>query len=201
MTIWFTSDEHYGHKNILNFCGRPFTDLDEMREGLIKRHNEAVDPGDLVYHLGDMFWRTMNATEMGDILLRLNGNHYYIRGNHEEAIDRNPGIASFFVWVKERERIKPEGGPKRGIVLDHYAGRVWNGSDKGSWQLYGHSHGQLPDATHLLSMDVGVDANEYYPVPLEMVAATMRDKADSLRRMTDEYRSWYNDEDSKPSGG
>ena len=50
--IWFTSDEHYGHQNIIQFCKRPFLNLEHMTERLISHHNEVVKPGDEVFHLG-----------------------------------------------------------------------------------------------------------------------------------------------------
>lgn len=55
--VFFTSDEHHGHKNIIQFCARPFASTEEMTEVLVERHNKLVRPGDVVYHEGDMFWR------------------------------------------------------------------------------------------------------------------------------------------------
>ena len=181
-TRWFTSDEHYGHHRVIEFCNRPFKDIDEMREEIIRRHNEVVSNGDLVFHLGDMFWRTVPVSEAIDIVRRLKGNHYYIFGNHEELMERSPELRAKFVWTKERVNLhRPNGYPN--IVLDHYAGRVWNGSHRGTWQLYGHSHNSLscsvaggtPDES-ALSFDVGVDCWDYYPVSIEQVAEKMRSK-------------------------
>ena len=186
MATFFTSDEHYGHRNIIKFCKRPFTDLDDMHEGLIARHNEVVRPGDQVFHLGDMFWRTYRWKDVRDVLERLNGEHYYVRGNHEEVVDINEKeLERFFKWIKDRAYIEPTGGPKYGIVLDHFAGRVWHHSDKGSWQLYGHSHGELPEDHNLLSMDVGVDANNWYPVSLDTVRERMEKKMKWMLRRID----------------
>ena len=52
MTLWFTSDEHYGHSKVIEYCARPFDDLDDMHAQLISRHNAVVQAGDTVYHLG-----------------------------------------------------------------------------------------------------------------------------------------------------
>ena len=51
--VYFTGDEHYGHRNVIKYCNRPFQDVDEMDREIIKRHNEVVGDDDTVYHLGD----------------------------------------------------------------------------------------------------------------------------------------------------
>lgn len=51
--IWFTSDTHFGHKNILRFCKRPWNTVEEMDEGLIQNWNKVVGKDDIVFHLGD----------------------------------------------------------------------------------------------------------------------------------------------------
>lgn len=69
--------------------------------------------------------------------------------------------------------IKIQGLPN--IVLDHYSGRVWNGSHRGSYQLYGHTHNVLPEGDYL-SMDVGVDARNFSPINLNEVVEHMKAK-------------------------
>lgn len=52
--IFFTSDQHYGHKNVITYCNRPFTSVEEMNDKLVEFHNQTVTKkDDLVYHLGD----------------------------------------------------------------------------------------------------------------------------------------------------
>ena len=177
---WFTSDEHLGHQNIIKFCDRPFASLDEMTEKLVQNHNEVVGEHDNVYHVGDMFWRTFGLENAINLVRkRLNGNHFYVLGNHEELmLGTHPQcqiLRESFVWVAERELIKPRKGVK--IVLDHYAGRVWQGSGGGSIQLYGHSHGEIEQTPYGKSMDVGVDANGYYPVSLDTVLEIMEKRS------------------------
>jgi len=192
--VFFTADEHYGHENARTGWGdpakaRPFVSLENMREELIARHNAVVGKGDEVWHLGDMFWRTLSGLDAAEIVLRLNGKHCYVLGNHEERM-RNVNKYSYpyrcFQEVNERWQMhlpssllthsasEPASKPAhRLIILDHYAGRVWAGSHRGSWQLHGHSHGMLCDIG-LLQMDVGVDCNNFAPVSLEQVSAFMR---------------------------
>ncbi len=175
---WFTSDEHHGHRNVMtgwegqqgSSTPRPWSTLEDMTEGLIDRHNAVVKRGDLVFHLGDTFWRTFGVENSINTMKRLNGQHFYILGNHEEVFEKDAlgTLRSQFVWVKERATIHPR-KDMPSIVLDHFAGRVWNKSHSGSYQLYGHSHGALEGQGR--QMDVGVDANNFYPVSLDEVIA------------------------------
>ena len=101
MSVYFTSDHHFGHRNVIEFCGRPFVNCEDMQESLIERHNEVVKPGDLVYILGDMFWRSTSKEEATDILNRMNGQKYYVWGNHEETmrdLQNDPQTRQQFVW-------------------------------------------------------------------------------------------------------
>jgi calcineurin-like phosphoesterase family protein len=173
--IWFTSDHHFGHKNIITFSQRPFQSVAEMNKALIHNWNSVVGEGDLVYHLGDMFWTS--AEEAQEIRNRLKGRIRLIRGNHDSLAD---SMKSSFEWIKDLEEIKVEdadalAGQQR-IVLCHCAMRVWNKPHHDAWHLYGHSHGSLADDPHSLSFDVGVDCHRYTPISYAQVKAIMQAK-------------------------
>ena len=61
-------------------------------------------------------------------------------------------------------------------ILLHYAMKIWRSSFRGTWHLYGHSHGSLPDDPNSLSFDVGVDCHDYYPISYKEVKAIMAKK-------------------------
>lgn len=175
-SIWFTADEHHGHASARTGWGkphmvRPWDNVDDMTRGLIERHNARVRPNDIVRHIGDMFWRTLAPYKALEIMRALNGTHYYTRGNHEELLE-DQNLRDCFVDIEERSFLYNLPGCPM-IVLDHYAGRTWRNSGHGSWQLYGHSHGMLSELQELRAFDVGVDANNYYPVSLDEVKARM----------------------------
>jgi calcineurin-like phosphoesterase family protein len=170
---FFTSDEHLGHGNIIKFCQRPYVDPEVMTEMLLANHNLVVQPGDSVYHLGDIFWKTLSITDAMSYLSRLNGHHYYVRGNHEVLFERFAELRSMFRWTKDIAEIKVDNYPK--IILCHYAMKEWHSKDHGSWHLFGHSHGQLPEEASL-SFDVGVDAWAYFPVSIKQVAKKMQER-------------------------
>ena len=173
--IWFTSDHHFGHKNIISYSKRPFASVEQMDETMISRWNEKVAPQDEVYHLGDV--GLCSPAKLQQILERLNGKIYLITGNHETSA---LVCSDKFEWVKDyHELLVPDSeahGNQRLIVLLHYAMRVWNVSHHGSWHLYGHSHGSLPDDKTSLSFDVGVDSHNFYPISYEEVKKIMAKK-------------------------
>jgi calcineurin-like phosphoesterase family protein len=65
MTIWFTSDSHFGHDAIRRLADRPFASLDEMDTALVDRWNGVVRPGDTVWHLGDFAHRSAKGIARG----------------------------------------------------------------------------------------------------------------------------------------
>lgn len=81
MKVFFTSDTHFNHANILNYCSRPWSSVDEMNECLIQNWNTVVNPDDIVYHLGDFAMGDRN--KIPSILSRLNGRIILVRGNHD----------------------------------------------------------------------------------------------------------------------
>lgn len=176
--LFFTSDEHLGHRNIIEFCKRPFSSVEEMTEILRERHNKKVPRGARVIHLGDMFWRNFGIEAARKYIDSLNGEHYYITGNHEELMDSNVDLRSRFRVVEQMYEVKYHTLPK--IILCHYPLRSWNGSHRGSWHLYGHEHGQLRE-NDSLSFDVGVDCWNFEPVSIEEVAAKMLPKMEAMR--------------------
>lgn len=175
---YFISDEHYGHENIIKYCNRPHTDARDGIEKLIAAHNAKVHKGAITYHLGDLFWHTLTEGQCIDILNRLNGQHAFIWGNHDERIEDSPALQSKFVFVRHVAQIDTKvDGVKQKIWLSHYAHRVWPSSHKGSWHLYGHTHGKLDEGDNF-SFDVGVDAlhrcGDMSPLSLEEVTARMK---------------------------
>jgi calcineurin-like phosphoesterase family protein len=160
---FFTADQHYGHANIIRFCGRPFASVEEMDRELIRRHNEVVGPEDIVVHAGDFAYRSSRAPQ--SYLQELNGQHILVRGSHDS-------------WLDDRSReileLQIEG---QFVVVCHYAMRRWPRSHYGSWQLHGHSHGTLDPIGK--QWDIGVDNNEFYPVSFTRVQEIMSERADN----------------------
>lgn len=173
MTIYFTADTHFGHDNIRRHCGRPFKTVAKMDATLIANWNARVRAGDTVYHLGDFAFKSSKGVE--DYRRRLNGRIHLIRGNHDS---KEPGrLEAIFDSVHPLLCITIEG---QTIVLCHYAMRVWEKKHHGSWHLYGHTHGRLKDDSLSLSLDVGVDCNNYLPISFPEVRQRMVEKQELI---------------------
>lgn len=164
MRIYFTADWHNLHYNILRYCGRPFKNEYEQQQCLLNNHNSIVKPGDTVYYLGDIA-----MTEAGAIaaLNKMNGRKIFILGNHDFRFRKI--IKQYCDEVYNLHDIRI--GQQK-ITLCHYAMRVWNCSHHGAWQLYAHSHGELPPIG--LQYDVGVDNNNFKPVSFEEINEIMK---------------------------
>lgn len=172
--IFITSDEHYGHENIIQYCGRPFISTEESREVMIERHNKKVPnkKSYLTIHAGDIFWQTMTESEAISILDRLNGRHAFLYGNHDELMERSVALRDRFEWVRGRNKENTSHTvkfDKKSIVISHFAQRVWQNSHRGAIHVFGHSHNELPPLGK--SFDIGVDGNNFTPWSLEEIIA------------------------------
>lgn len=176
--IFFTSDLHLGHANILRYDNRPFSCIQEHDEMLISRWNEAVGQKDEVRLLGDVSWHGPKKTAA--LLARLNGRIHLVLGNHDKVLTR-PEVRERFESISMLDGITVRvDNKKQYIVLCHYAMRVWNRSHHGSWHLYGHSHCGLEP--HGMSFDVGICCHDYRPLSLDEVARKMKRRASEIER-------------------
>ena len=129
----YISDWHYGHANCIHFDNRPFKNVLEHDAELIARWNAAVNPGDTVYILGDMFW--CNMTNAIEVLKQLNGNKILIKGNHDRCHDAR--FNQCFAKVTEYLEVDDDGDK---IVLSHYPIPCYKNHFYGWLHFYGHVH-------------------------------------------------------------
>ena len=177
---FFTSDTHFGHKNIIKYCNRPFESVHDMDKQLIANWNSVVGKNDTVFHLGDFAFYPQDIT-LG-ILSRLNGYINIVPGNHDKNLVKALNSPENYLglrvnlldsihlqtFVVEDEKIP--------FVLCHYAMKAWDKAHYGAVHLYGHSHGTLADDPHSRSMDVGVDTNKYSPYSIDDILLHMYKK-------------------------
>lgn len=155
-----TSDTHFGHAKIIDYCKRPFASAEVMDRELVDRWNAKVPKGATVYHLGDFcFYKDPAQAEA--VLRSLNGNIHLVVGNHDHWWDKQgqprakwQGVIGCFVHISHGILEVQLG--KKLVILCHYPIESWNGKFHNSWHFHGHSHG---GATAMEGrLDVGVDA-------------------------------------------
>ena len=164
MSIFFTADWHLGHRNIIKYCNRPFSTVEEMDDVIIKNCNRFVRENDTLYMLGD-FTLTRNIKRFQEYLERIDcENIEFIVGSHDDK----SLVADCFGKTPRMLEIKHRG---QKITLCHYAMRRWHCSHYGAWHLYGHSHCNLEPFG--LSFDVGVDGWDFKPASFDEIKIIM----------------------------
>jgi len=165
-SIWFSSDWHFCHDNILKYCSNTrghYSNIEEMNEDIIKNINAKVSKGDILYFLGD-FGFCKNIDDAVKIIERINCDIFFIKGNHDrkvliKKIKALPNI----VGVEDLHSIKIDDPDaihgKQMIVMCHYPLEVWDRSHYGALMIHGHSHGTLPVNLERMRLDVGIDCN------------------------------------------
>lgn len=158
--IYFISDTHFSHKNIIKYSNRPFDSTKEMNECLIQNWNRTVqNTNDTVYFLGDFIFAQKNQPEKAmDIIKLLNGQIKFTHGNHD-YIHYNALPYMYNVDFEVVPDLHTIHAYNTSYTLCHYPMRAWNKSHYGTIHLFGHVHGHIKDfENNLNSFDVGVDA-------------------------------------------
>jgi calcineurin-like phosphoesterase family protein len=169
--FYVTSDLHFFHSNIIEYCNRPWKNADEMNEGIIRNWNSHVPHDAKVFILGDI---AMGGRSKGPILAkilsRLSGDKYLVPGNHDTYVLNSPECLEHITVLPPLFEVKisdPKAAKGRQrIVMCHYAMKVWNKSHHGTWHLYGHSHHTMPPDYNVKAFDVGIDGKGYDYRPL-----------------------------------
>lgn len=185
--IYFTSDQHFYHSNIINYSNRPFSSVEEMNEKLIANYNSLVSPDDVVYHLGD-FSLALRPVEI--YVARLNGTKHLILGNHDWAhpahkksksgIERwtqkyiecgftTVSLGGVYEFKELSAPVHLSHMPYKNLEPGEHGDKYaqWRPEDKGLWLLHGHVHTQWKTKGNMIN--VGVDPWDYKPVSIEMI--------------------------------
>jgi calcineurin-like phosphoesterase family protein len=152
--IWFTSDQHFGHENILKLCNRPFLTIAEMDNALIAIWNNVVSKNDTIYILGDFSWR--NGQKYA---IKLNGNKIFLMGDHDKQItgERLSILKINNIW----------------FTLCHWPLHSWNKQYYGSIHLHGHIHNN-PIEPKPNRINVGVDVWDFAPVSIDTILDSLK---------------------------
>ena len=176
--IYYTSDLHLGHANVIRHCDRPFADANEMDAALINNWNAKVHRNDTVYIVGDFLFRAKRLAE--EYLSVLKGKKHLIIGNHDKYWMKKVDLSVWFESVSPMLFVQDSGHT---ATLCHYPMMSWPGMSKGGFMVYGHIHNNTnADYWPLIAarsqmLNAGVDINGFAPVTLdEMIEYNRRFK-------------------------
>jgi len=172
--IYFWSDLHFFHGNIIKYCKRPFwyddagsdpkPDIEAMNDKLIQSWNEHVRPNDTMYYLGD-FSFSHDYEKVRAVFDQLNGDKILIKGNHDYKEILNLGWTSIHDYLEIKHS-------KKQFMLFHYPIASWKNKSHGSIHLYGHVHGNSPPMSGRC-LDVGYDNGYDRPLSVDEVIEHM----------------------------
>lgn len=155
--IWVISDTHFGHRNTIEYCDRPFKNTNEMDIQMLGRWNEVVKPEDKVYHLGDVYiGGGRNYIEA--ILKRLNGHKRLILGNHDSGKDQI--LQKYFEKIDVWRHFK-----EFGLLLTHVPVHESTLNSKTPMNIHGHIHQNKSPTEH--HRCVCVEHINYRPINIE----------------------------------
>jgi len=172
MTIFWTSDTHFAHKNLVEkFKGRPqFKTIKAHDKYLKEMWNDTVKVKDHVYHLGDFGW-TKNKQETLTLIRSLHGYIHLIKGNHDKHIPIN--IPKKFEYLGEYHELKID---KQKYILCHYPFQSWNASSHGNTiHLHGHAHVELVNHIHN-RLNVCIELHNYNLLTMDDITSLLNKK-------------------------
>jgi calcineurin-like phosphoesterase family protein len=195
--IYFTSDWHLDHANIIRFCNRPFHHVDEMNNAILKNFFDIVKKGDTVFFLGDLAFGDEVISPFFCRMDREEINICIIYGNHDKELRKYLCSNRYHISVKSVDDIISTDIEGQSVTLCHYPMLTFNKSHFGAWQLFGHHHNGnyhkvIPPQFMGKKMNIGVDMNEFKPVSWNQVVEYMKKQPDNWDLLSKEERNRRN---------
>ena len=174
--VFFTSDTHFGHQNIIRFCNRPWATIQEHDQALIDNWNDTVPEDAVVFHLGDFCYKGGGFPTIQHLKGLLRGQIVLIRGNHDPDTRKRQNIQNLqqlFAGVYDQLEITVEG---QRILMNHFPLLTWPHAygEHPTWQIFGHVHLRkgitgsdafiVEQCCRPTQYEVGVDLNGYRPI-------------------------------------
>ncbi|MBQ8708861.1 MAG: metallophosphoesterase family protein [Succinivibrionaceae bacterium] len=180
--IYFYSDPHFFHDNIIRLGNRPFADREDMHRSLTDRYNALVTDDDDVYFLGDLAFnrkkiktRELKGSMVSSIIRRLGGRKYLVTGNHDDWLMADPSFdRSVFSWIAPSFEFSS--GPWK-LLLVHDPADYLHDPETGADPkmiladdeilIYGHVHQNTPPDAPARSACVCVEQIDYAPISVD----------------------------------
>jgi len=153
--LWIISDTHFGHANIIKYCDRPFKSAELMDETILANWNDTVRDNDIIYHLGDVYFRNPQ------ILYALKGRKHLLLGNHDNG--RCQHLQATFRKIGIWRKFPP-------LLLSHIP--VHPGTletNQCQFNVHGHTHNRNLQDQHYIN--VSVEQTGYKPIHIDEVIA------------------------------
>ena len=190
---YWTADLHFGHANVIGYCGRPYVSAAAMDEALVANWNATVDADDEVWILGDIALGDIDAGLAN--LGRLRGHKVLVPGNHDRCWEGRRDRIGADRWAQWRDRYLAagidrivDGWTETDLVTHvgsvrvrccHFPYRGDSGEvdrfperrpvDDGMVILHGHVHEKWRRDGR--QINVGVDVWDYRPVAEDVISA------------------------------
>ena len=188
--IYFTSDLHLGHKNIIKYCDRPFNSVEHMNDTLISNWNSVVTKDDIVYVIGDF---SMGIPAVEEFTPKLNGRKILISGNHDHIHPSHRSSKTIEKYENTLRKYIQAGWNiisnsdtitigSQEVLLNHFPWKhvedknehkekfgKYRLEDNGLFLLHGHIHSNEQTGLDKRMIDVGVDANNFTPISIDKI--------------------------------
>lgn len=197
--IYFISDTHFGHSNIIKYCDRPYKTVEEMNIDIIQKWNSIVGKDDTVWHVGDFaFFRKNETDKIKKIITKLNGNINLLLGNHDRHISSDIQFwldlgfkkvwNSPFLFMNDYILSHEPIVTKNGVDLTYHPklknihGHIHNSfekyqklsiEDQKKTDLQHSEFGHIPDITKR-SFNVSIEVIDYKPIAFETILDKMK---------------------------
>ena len=187
MSRWWSSDQHFGHTNIIRYCGRPFIDTDAMAAAMVDRWNDVVADSDEVWMLGDLVMNQL-PVDLAAHVARLKGRKILVPGNHDacwQGYRKGPRQVPAYYEIGGVAHIVDDPSPVviagQQLRISHFPYLIdthhdlryieHRPDDYGGWLLHGHVHEKWRQNGR--QINVGVDAWDFAPVSDDTISETI----------------------------
>lgn len=171
MYDFYTSDLHINHQNIITYCSRPFHNIKDQEEKLVRNFNSVVSPDNSTLFLGDMWFRKGHT--LPGYMNKYNGTKVLLRGNHDSKwtdqqlldIGFSEVIESHFTGEIDGHKVRFSHYPYAKATEDRRYEHLRPPKENYMERTLIHGHTHEPDRiTKYNTIHVGVDAWNYFPV-------------------------------------
>lgn len=178
--FYVTSDQHFFHANIMKYCSREFSSVEQMNEVMFTNWNKTISENDLVFFLGDFVCGHAQKYQIAQYLYdHLNGEKIFLRGNHDKNLEKFTNIP----FQKQKLEIEYNG---LRILLSHRP--VWNFTQ--DLHIFGHIHNNKENMKLEYNMfNACVEMNDYLPISIENIILRMTGNMQMIYQQN-EYDWW-----------